>query len=80
MASQELNLTRPLLQSGAVSEVDILRLQREVSRATGERNQAAASVSRLESAVEEARTQLRELGIERRSDWRNDLAQVKSVL
>jgi adhesin transport system membrane fusion protein len=80
MASQELNLTRPLLQSGAVSEVDILRLQREVSRATGERNQAAASVSRLESAVEEARTQLRELGIERRSDWRNDLAQVMGDL
>jgi membrane fusion protein, adhesin transport system len=75
MAGQELNLTRPLLQSGAVSEVDILRLQREVSRASGERDQAAASVSRLEAAVEEARTQFRELGIERRSDWRNDLAQ-----
>lgn len=75
MTSQELNLTRPLLQSGAVSEVDILRLQREVSRATGERDQAAASVSRLESAVEEARSQLSELGLERRSDWRNDLAQ-----
>lgn len=75
MASQELNLTRPLLQSGAVSEVDILRLEREVSRATGERNQAAASVARLEAAVEEARTQLRELGAERRSNWRNDLAQ-----
>ncbi|PMR72931.1 HlyD family type I secretion periplasmic adaptor subunit [Billgrantia endophytica] len=75
MASQELNLTRPLLQSGAVSEVDILRLEREVSRATGERNQAAAAVARLEAAVEESRTQLREVGIERRSDWRNDLAQ-----
>ncbi|WP_416137011.1 HlyD family type I secretion periplasmic adaptor subunit [Halomonas sp. HK25] len=80
MTSQELNLTRPLLQSGAVSEVDILRLQREVSRATGERDQAAASVSRLESAVEEARNQLSELGIERRSDWRNDLAQVMGDL
>lgn len=75
MAGQELNLTRPLLQSGAVSEVDILRLEREVSRATGERNQAASAVARLEAAVEESRTQLREVGIERRSDWRNDLAQ-----
>lgn len=28
MASQELNLTRPLLQSGAVSEVEVLRLRR----------------------------------------------------
>ncbi|WP_404471192.1 HlyD family type I secretion periplasmic adaptor subunit [Vreelandella venusta] len=76
MAGQELNLTRPLLASGAVSEVEVLRLQREVSRATGERNQADAAVSRLEAAVEEAQTQLRELGAERRSEWRNDLAQV----
>ncbi|GHE22862.1 HlyD family type I secretion periplasmic adaptor subunit [Halomonas urumqiensis] len=76
MASQELNLTRPLLSSGAVSEVEVLRLQRDVSRATGERNQAAAAVARLESAVEEAKAQLSEVGVERRSDWRNDLAQV----
>lgn len=75
MASQELNLTRPLLQSGAVSEVEVLRLRREVSRATGERDQAAAAVSRLQAAVEEAETQLRELGAERRNDWRNDLSQ-----
>ncbi|MDI5936310.1 HlyD family type I secretion periplasmic adaptor subunit [Halomonas kalidii] len=75
MAGQELNLTRPLLQSGAVSEVEVLRLRREVSRATGERDQAAAAVSRLEAAVEEARTQLSEVRTERRSDWQNDLAQ-----
>ncbi|HEB06267.1 hypothetical protein LCGC14_0190910 [marine sediment metagenome] len=75
MASQELNLTRPLLASGAVSEVEILRLQRDVSRATGERSQADAAVSRLEAAVEEAQGQLLELGAERRSEWRNDLAQ-----
>lgn len=75
MASQELNLTRPLLDSGAVSEVDVLRLEREVSRARGERDQAQAAVSRLEAAVEEAEGQLSELGSERRSDWRNDLAQ-----
>ncbi|WP_346799185.1 HlyD family type I secretion periplasmic adaptor subunit [Halomonas sp. Bachu 37] len=76
MAQQELNLTRPLLESGAVSEVEVLRLERDVSRARGEREQAAAQVSRLESTVEEARTQLRELGIERQSEWRNELAQV----
>ena len=75
MASQELNLTRPLLASGAVSEVEVLRLERDVSSATGERNQADAAVSRLEAGVEEAEGQLLELGAERRSEWRNDLAQ-----
>ncbi|MDT0510576.1 HlyD family type I secretion periplasmic adaptor subunit [Halomonas sp. LES1] len=80
MASQELNLTRPLLSSGAVSEVEVLRLRREVSRATGERDQAAASVARLQAAVEEAETQLRELGAERRNDWRIELATTTSEL
>lgn len=75
MASRELNLTRPMLASGAVSEVDVLRLEREVSRTMGEHDQAMASMARLQAAVEEARNQLSELGVERRSDWRNDLAQ-----
>lgn len=74
LASRELNLTRPLLDSGAVSEVDVLRLEREVSQARGEREQAKAAVARLEAAVEEAKGQLGELGSERRSEWRNELA------
>ncbi|HSP56809.1 MAG TPA: HlyD family type I secretion periplasmic adaptor subunit [Halomonas sp.] len=80
MISQELNLTRPLLQSGAVSEVEVLRLERELSRASGERNQAVSSVARLQAAVEEAQGQLTELGAERRSDWRNDLSQTLADL
>lgn len=80
MIGQELNLTRPLLQSGAVSEVEVLRLERELSRAAGERNQAVSSVARLQAAVEEARGQLSELGAERRSDWRNDLSQTLADL
>lgn len=74
MASQELNLTRPLLASGAVSEVEVLRLERDVSRAQGDRSQASAQVARLEAAVEEAQTQLREVTLERRGEWRNLLA------
>jgi adhesin transport system membrane fusion protein len=74
MASQELQLTRPLLNSGAVSEVEVLRLQREVSRQRGDRDQANAAIERLAAAVEERRSQLRELGAERISQWRNDLA------
>ena len=76
MASQELNLTRPLLETGAVSEVEVLRLQREVSRASGERTQAAAQVERLQAAIEEAQAQLREVTLETRNDWRNELSRV----
>ncbi len=80
LASQELNMTQPLLQSGAVSEVEVIRLRREVSRASGERSQASAQVSRLAAAVEEAEAQLREITLERRGEWRNELAQTMEEL
>lgn len=73
LSSQELNMTRPLLQSGAVSEVEILRLQREVSAASGERRQAAAQVTRLESAIQEAEGELREVDSQARTEWRQEL-------
>ncbi|MBN8411365.1 HlyD family type I secretion periplasmic adaptor subunit [Halomonas cupida] len=74
LASQELNMTRPLLSTGAVSEVEVLRLQREVSRASGERNQAAAQVSRLEAAIVEAQGELREVEAKARTEWRQELS------
>jgi len=39
-AQRELRLTKPLLSSGAVSEVEVLRLEREVTRLRGLREQA----------------------------------------
>lgn len=80
LALQELNLTRPLLRSGAVSEVEILRLQRDVSSARGERNQAVAQVSRLQSAIDEAQSRLREVTLEMQNDWRGELSEALGQL
>ncbi|WP_192036902.1 HlyD family type I secretion periplasmic adaptor subunit [Halomonas sp. YLGW01] len=80
LASRELSLTRPLLDTGAVSEVEVLRLEREVSQASGDRNQARSQVLRLESGAEEARAQLREAKAEQRSEWRNQLSETLSEL
>ena len=44
LTSEELSVTRPLLKSGAVSEVDLLRLQRDVARFCGEARAAGAQV------------------------------------
>ncbi|MFG6179522.1 HlyD family type I secretion periplasmic adaptor subunit [Halomonas sp. THAF12] len=74
MAGRELNLTRPLLNSGAVSEVEVLRLEREVTQARGQRDQAAAQVERLQSAIDEAESKLREVDLQARNEWRNDLS------
>ena len=55
IAVRELNTTRPLLNTGAVSEMDILRLERDVSNADGERKQAAANLRGSQSSIGEAR-------------------------
>ncbi|GHC36330.1 HlyD family type I secretion periplasmic adaptor subunit [Aidingimonas halophila] len=80
MASEELRLTRPLLESGAVSEVDILRLEREVSQARGEQSQAEAQVARLESAVEEAQGKVREVKLQMQNEWRAELSETLGEL
>ena len=54
LARSELDVTRPLLASGATSQVEILRLEREVNRASGELRQVRAGIRRLEEAVQEA--------------------------
>ena len=50
-ASHELTITKPLLGTGAVSEVDLLRLERDVTRYSGERAQAIAQISRIDAAL-----------------------------
>ncbi|MFC0269293.1 HlyD family type I secretion periplasmic adaptor subunit [Kushneria aurantia] len=80
LASQELSMTRPMLDTGAVSEVEVLRLEREVSNARGELNQASARVDQLQSAIEEAQSKIDEARSERVSDWRTELAQARGEL
>jgi adhesin transport system membrane fusion protein len=54
LMTQELNATKPMLASGAVSPVEILRLEREIARMKGDREQATAQISRVQSAILEA--------------------------
>jgi membrane fusion protein, adhesin transport system len=59
-ANKELAANKPLLASGAVSEIDILRLEREATRARGEIEQASAQISRIQVAISEARRKISE--------------------
>ncbi len=80
LASQELALTRPLLASGAISEVEVLRLERDVSNAEGEREQARAQIARLESAIAEARSKIREVNLAVASEWQRELSDTLAQL
>lgn len=59
-ANKELSANRPLLASGAVSEIDILKLERESTRARGEIEQSKAQISRIQSSISEARRKVTE--------------------
>lgn len=60
-SQKELSVTKPLLSSGAVSEVELLRLERDVSRFRGERDVATAQISRTQSAIAEANRKIQEV-------------------
>ena len=80
LSTQELNVTKPLLASGAISEVEILRLEGDVSNARGEREQALSQESRLVLAVQESEGKLRETELLASNKWRNELSEVLSKI
>lgn len=80
LAKRELEVTRPLLESGAVSDVDVLRLERQVATTEGELSRARAAVARSEAAVREARNKRRELELAALNRWQNQLSESSSQL
>lgn len=78
LTSRELDVTRPLLKSGAVSEVDLLRLQRDVARFCGDEKAAEAQMSRLSAAIDEARSKIREAQLAASNEARAELSEVRS--
>lgn len=75
LSQQELNKTRPLLATGAVSEVEVLRLEREVSRSRGDMEQAAAQSSRVMAAISEATRKIQETELVFRNEARKELSE-----
>ena len=74
LSAQELAVTKPLITSGAVSEVELLRLERDVGRFRGEREMATAQISRVQAAIAEATRKIQEVELNFRNDARKDLA------
>lgn len=75
-ANKELAANKPLLASGAVSEIDILKLEREANRARGEIDQARAQISRIQSAIGEAHRKISEVEQNFKSKVRTELNDV----
>lgn len=80
LTARELAVTKPLVSAGAVSEVEMLRLERDVSRYRGDRDQAAAQMIRVQSAIAEASRRIQEVDISFRNEARVELADVMGKL
>ena len=80
LTNRELIVTRPLRASGAVSEVDLLRLERDAEKLRGERDQARAQIARIQSAIAEANRKIRETELNFSSKIRGELSETTAKL
>lgn len=80
LTAKELTLTKPLINSGAVSEVELLRLERDTTRFRGERDMAAAQILRSQAAMAEASRKIEEIELTARNEVRKDLGDTMARL
>lgn len=79
-AEHELRVTQPLVQSGAISEVEILRLARDVNRYKGERDISAAQIQRFQASINEATRKIQEVELNFRNLARREAAETQAKL
>lgn len=80
LISRELKISKPLLAEGVLSEVEILRIERQVNDTRGEMEETRLAIPRLEAQLAEARNKLEGATAKFRSDASTELAQAKADL
>ena len=80
ISARELAVTKPLIASGAVSEVELLRLERDVARFRGERDMASAQISRIQASISDANHKLEEVGLAFRNESGKELGETMARL
>ena len=75
LTARELAYTKPLMASGAVSEVELMRLERDAGRFLGEREIATAQMAKTQSAIAEASRKIQEVTLNFRSEARKELSE-----
>jgi len=78
LVTKELNITKPLIKHGAVSQVEVLRLERETNDLAGELEMTTLSIPRAQAALDEAKNKINELVMGTRSKAHDELNKIKS--
>jgi membrane fusion protein, adhesin transport system len=77
---QELDATRPMIATGAVSEIEVLRLERDVARLRGDRDQLGAQLLRVQAAIAEAQRRIEDVQLSSRNEMSAELSETMSKL
>ncbi|MEK1905727.1 MAG: HlyD family type I secretion periplasmic adaptor subunit [Pseudomonas sp.] len=80
LIQQELNMSKPLVDAGAISAVEILRLQRTAVEMRGSLNSTNLAIPRAESAMQEIESRLEESTLTFRTDALKELNEVRTEL
>ena len=80
LVEREVTITAPLVKRGVVSEVELLRLERDQSRTRTDLEQARLSMPRVAASIDEARAKLADAEVAFRSQAAAELAQVQAEL
>lgn len=80
LAQRQLQITEPLVKKGVMSEVELLRLQREISTIKGDLDSTHLNIPRAEAAVSEADHKLEQLKVNFRTTALADLNEAKAQL
>ena len=78
LLKRELAMSRPLVKAGAMSEVELLRLERQENDLQGELDSTKITIPRLDAAVIEARNKLESYVAKFRNDALAELNQVRA--
>ena len=78
LSARELKMSKPLLAQGVMSEVEILRIERQVNDMRGELEATKLAIPRLEAQLAEARNKLEGQQAKFRSDAAIELGQARA--
>jgi adhesin transport system membrane fusion protein len=80
LVDREIGITAPLVKRGVVSEVELLRLERDQARTRSDLEQARLSIPRVQAAIAEARGRLADAEATFRAQAGGELAQAQGEL
>jgi adhesin transport system membrane fusion protein len=80
LLQQELNMSQPLVASGAMSQVEILRLRRSIVEVRGSLNATNLAIPRAEAAINEIKSKVDESELAFRADAFKELNDARTEL